>query len=232
MRKLERDPTAPDCLAQFKHGRDNWACVHTEHKTEIWQKLTSMQRGRCAYCEKTLSESFCHIEHFQQRSQFPKKTFDWGNLFGSCNYENSCGKHKDEKWSVDDNHAQLIKPDIDDPTEFLLFAENGTISPQPNLPTEKALRARETLRIFNLDAQGGALRRLREGRIIGPVQQFRESIEMLNAAPDLEAVIVAELQTVINESKAQEFSSAVLCVLKEMVTGYPIAQQLDFSPSI
>lgn len=228
MRKLERDSQAPDCLAKFKHGRDHWASVNPQHKTEIWQKLTIMQRGRCAYCERTLSDDFRHIEHFRQRDQFPQKTFDWANLFGSCNNEATCGKHKDAQWCATDDHTNLIKPDVDDPADFLLFADNGTISPRPGLVPAEMLRAEETLRIFNLDADGGPLRRMRADRIIGPKQQFDDLISMLLDMPDAANDIVAEMQAEIDNAKDQEFSTAIVCVLKELVSGLAIAPKLHF----
>lgn len=158
MHKLKRG-AAPNCLTKYRHGRDNWNSVNKSDKTEIWQELKSMQGNWCAYCERRIDEGQRHIEHFLQRRSSPQATFQWGNLFGSCNDDDSCGRFKDScgKYLADD----LIKPDIEDPDDFLIFVPDGTIAVKKGLNAALSQRANETLRIFNLDAQNGALRQMR-----------------------------------------------------------------------
>ncbi len=128
-----------------------------------------MQGGRCAYCEGDLKVHGRHVEHFRQRSRYPKGTFAWDNLFLSCLRENSCGKHKDGcgVYPPDD----LIKPDIDDPEHFFLFASNGTIAIRTvTLTPAEQHRAAETLRILNLDEVHGPLRHMRQAHCAGYLQ--------------------------------------------------------------
>jgi len=91
MHKLERFE-APACLAKYQHGRDNWQTLNHKDRREIWQKIDTMQYKRCAYCENTLEgnnqEKKAHLEHFRQRDRYPQGTFQWANIFGSCN--NDC----------------------------------------------------------------------------------------------------------------------------------------------
>jgi len=117
MHKLSRDEP-PSCLSKFHHGQNNWGNVTTEDKVEIWEKITDMQGSRCAYCESELQKNNKHIEHFRQKNSgiYPQGTFQWDNLFGSCNRTESCGKHKDSCGPY--NCTDLIKPDIDDPEYF------------------------------------------------------------------------------------------------------------------
>lgn len=151
---------APNCLADYRYGQDHWGQVTAEDKAAIRAELESMQGRRCAYCECGLDLHGQHIEHFRQRVRFPQGTFEWANLFLSCERAESCGKHKDSCGLYP--HEDLIKPDIDDPEKFFRFGPDGTIHLREGLSPQQAHRANETLRIFNLDAQWGPLRQMRK----------------------------------------------------------------------
>jgi uncharacterized protein (TIGR02646 family) len=153
---------APNCLSNYRHGQHQWTHLTPTFvdRAAIRTELEAMQGRRCAYCECDLDQHGQHIEHFRQRDRYSQGTFDWDNLFLSCKRKDSCGKHKDECGPY--NHADLIKPDVDDPEHDFLFGEHGTISLRQGLSPQENHRAEETLRIFNLDAQWGPLRKMRE----------------------------------------------------------------------
>lgn len=180
MHRLNRG-AAPACLAGYQYGVDQWAngIPTPPEKSDVWVCLEAMQQVRCAYCEAALVDGDKHIEHFRQRSRYPAGTFDWYNLFGSCNRIDTCGKHKDGCGQY--NHADLLKPDVDEPDDFLVFVSDGTIVPRDGQHPNARLRATETLRIFNLDAKHGALRHMRKQAAAGYLQtaeDFRQfSIE-------------------------------------------------------
>ena len=167
MHKLQRG-MAPACLANYQHGRDNWGDVTPGDKGIIWAELDAMQGQRCGYCEADISNGQKHIEHFRQKSRDATATFLWSNLFGSCNREDSCGRRKDRCGAY--NSADLIKPDVDDPDYFFVFVSDGTIAVRQDLNLQDQHRATETLRIFNLDAQHGPLRRMRQQAAAGYLQ--------------------------------------------------------------
>ena len=171
MHKLQRG-NAPVCLANYQHGRDNWGDVTPGDKGIIWAELDAMQGQRCGYCEADISKGQKHVEHFRQKSRNATATFLWSNLFGSCNREDSCGKHKDRCEAY--NPADLIKPDIDDPDIFFMFVSDGTIAVRHNLSDHDRHRASETLRILNLDAHHGPLRRMRQQAAAGYLQTAEE----------------------------------------------------------
>jgi uncharacterized protein (TIGR02646 family) len=152
MHKLHRGE-APSCLKQHHRNSGNdWKRVSPEDKTEIWEALQAMQLDRCAYCESKITAPKQHIEHFRPRSRFPQKTFDWSNLFGSCNDQEHCGKHKDNKSCVPSYQTtDLIKPDEEEPEKLLLFLSDGTVAIRRNLAPEDQHRATETIRVFNLN---------------------------------------------------------------------------------
>lgn len=149
MHKLHRGQ-APSCLNRHHRNSGNdWQKVSPEDKTEIWAALQAMQLDRCAYCESKITAPKQHIEHFCLRSSSPQKTFDWSNLFGSCNNQEHCGKHKDNQSF---QPADLIKPDVEDPEKLFLFSSDGIVAIRHNLAPKDQHRAEETIRLFNLNA--------------------------------------------------------------------------------
>lgn len=181
MHKLQRG-NAPACLTRFRHGRDNWDAVTSNDKVEIWTELDAMQGPRCAYCEGDISHGHGkHIEHFRQKGRDPTVTFAWSNLFGSCNRSDSCGKHKDDCGIYDP--VALLKPDVDDPERFFIFVNDGTIAVRSGLSAAERHRATETLRIFNLDAQHGPLRRMRQQAAAGYIQTCEELVALAAEYP-------------------------------------------------
>lgn len=205
MHKLQRGK-APACLAQFKHGLHNWGNVSTADKTDIWTELDVMQGQRCAYCEADISNGKRHIEHFRQKGSDPTVTFLWSNLFGSCNREESCGKHKDRSSVYPP--TVLIKPDVDDPEHYLVFAANGSVHPRQNLTPSEQHRAAETIRIFNLN---GALRQIRFREVAGYVQTVEELAKMANEFP--EADWLPLLQQELAATAHLPFATAIKHVL-------------------
>lgn len=171
MHKLNR-PTAPSCLDKYQHGLNNWGDVSSEDKAEIWLSLHHMQGSRCAYCECEIDmqdgAQDAHIEHFRQRGRYPQSTFDWDNLFGSCNRTDSCGKYKDKQTY---NYSDLIKVDDEDPEDYLRFLPDGQMVPKDQLDANQQRRAEETIRVFNLN---GALRQIRRIHVMGYLQTAEE----------------------------------------------------------
>ena len=161
--------TPPAGLHRYRHGRDTWGgqpiAPTPEERADIWVQLNAMQGGRCAYCEAPLSPDNRHIEHFRQRSRYPQGTFDWSNLFGSCKRTGTCGDHKDQCGPYD--HTHILKPDVDEPDDYLVFVKDGTVQPRENLSPDMHHRATETIRILNLDLP---LRQTRRNAVVGYIQ--------------------------------------------------------------
>ncbi|MDI3183250.1 retron Ec78 anti-phage system effector HNH endonuclease PtuB [Pseudomonas paracarnis] len=182
MHRLQRGP-APICLARHRHGRDNWSALDGADRTEIWQTLEAMQSRRCAYCEAAIAEGNRHIEHFVQKGRDPRVTFQWDNLFGSCNREDSCGKYKDHGAGAY-KPGDLLKPDVDDPDHYFVFVADGTIQLRAGLNDTDRQRASETLRVFNLDAEHGALRHMRQRESAGYVPIAEELWTLFDEFPE------------------------------------------------
>jgi uncharacterized protein (TIGR02646 family) len=186
---------APACLRKYRYGRDRWEDISNDDRQEIRTALEEMQGRRCAYCECCLDKHGQHIEHFRQRNDpnaYAQGTFDWNNLFWSCERGDSCGKHKDGCGSY--NHQELIKPDVEDPEQFFLFVFDGSITLRSGLTAAQQCRAKETLRIFNLDTNGGPLRRMREIAVSGYLAALKELQELTEifSPQDIAAYIASE----------------------------------------
>ncbi len=199
MHRLHRDPQAPACLRGYQHGRDKWSMESPTgaERGDIWTKLDAMQGCRCAYCEAAISQGKCHIEHFRQRDRYPQGTFEWSNLFGSCDRESTCGTFKDRCGAY--AHADLIKPDVEDPDEFLVFDPHGGIHPKAGLALDKRHRAQETIRILNL--AGGGLPHMRSAAAAGYLQQVEVWAEYASQFSE------EEWRPIVEQELAQELSN-------------------------
>jgi len=183
MKSLNRT-AGPAHLHQFRAGRDLWMSVE---QSNIWPHLLEMQGEFCAYCECSLNRK--HIEHFRPRGKFPALTFAWGNLFGSCGDSSKtggwqrCGIFKDNG-AGNYNPDHLIKPDDDNPDDYLLFLTTGYVVPAKDISGTKLLKAQETIRVFNLNGDPSLLgsRKKALNYIIEEVILLHESYEDLGDA--------------------------------------------------
>lgn len=212
MRSLDRSAvSAPRCLSRYHHGRNQWGELTHAERAEIRSALIQLQGARCAYCECLLENvddverSNAHIEHFVQRRQAPQLTFVWRNLFHSCSFDNRCGHYKDRA-GVRPDFALLLKPDVDDPSAFLRFRDDGSVEARPGVSPLAASRAHETIRVFALNH--AALRAQRAYWIGAAVQQAEEIVE-LGDDPDV-ASLYAQL---VDALRGSAFEGAIVDVL-------------------
>jgi uncharacterized protein (TIGR02646 family) len=212
MRQLNRAVVVePACLGIYQHGRHNWDDVTCGDKAQIRQQLEQMQGRRCAYCEGSLDALGNHIEHFRRKGHghFPHLTFSWGNLFWSCDQKDSCGHNKDHgagTYAVND----LVDPCADNPDAFFRFRSDGTIDIRSGLQASDTHKAKETLRVFNLNPQWGRLRNMRKAAVAGYVSLVDGCIGL--SASDLQDFFKDELTA----AAALPFFTAIRHVLTEI----------------
>jgi uncharacterized protein (TIGR02646 family) len=195
MRKLDRtSASAPVCLSCYQHGKHNWGDVQPAHKDLIRESLEEMQGRRCAYCEGPVDALGQHIEHFRTKHTFPSLTFDWKNLYWSCDQADSCGRHKDHDSGPYDPN-DLIDPCREDPDRFFRFRSDGTIQVRTDITDNEQHRARETLRVFNLNPTHGRLRQMRKRALEAYRAQDPDILEALETfeSADREVIIAGEL---------------------------------------
>lgn len=174
MHKFTRGEPPEDMAKTKKKYRNQWdeTFLKSDEHTAISNCLYERQNHYCAYCDVKIStQDAGHVEHLERRSDNPRRTFDWKNLFFSCNHTDSCGKYKDEhKPKIEFNPADIIDPSKEDPLDFLQFDMNGGVSAKDDAPRH---RADETIRVFNLK-KDARLKRLRSNIAI-IVSSFLES---------------------------------------------------------
>jgi len=130
----------------------NWKGFPSDKKDSIRAILSDMQAERCAYCESLISNGNNEIEHFRERDDYPQLTFAWSNLFLSCKSRTSCGLSKEGHNPNDFRYEDLIDPCKDNPEDFFVFTHEGKITPRSGLNASDEHRAKETIRIFNLES--------------------------------------------------------------------------------
>ncbi len=148
-----------------------------------------------------------HIEHFRQRRNYPRGTFDWSNLFGSCNRAETCGRAKDQCGIYPPE--VLIKPDIEDPDTFLVFTPLGNVKPRAGLSAQDHLRASETIRILVLD---GALNQIRRAVLCGYIQTMDYFVECAEVYGDDDSW-VEELEREVRNTADLPYATAIRHVL-------------------
>ncbi len=173
MHKLDRNSvTCPECLMPPLIAR-RYKELDSAEKKEIRERLLELQMDRCAYCERRTGRGRDegHIEHFRKQAGHNHLELDWENLFWSCLDESTCGKHKDKcdrpagtGRQAKFDPSDLIDPSRDDPDEFLQFIVDGTVRLKDDLSSTQAHRAKETLRVFQIDSSP-LLRKSREDAI-------------------------------------------------------------------
>lgn len=154
MHHFERGQSPVDLQAIARKGI-NWSSFAGSHAHRIvGDALYERQHHYCAYCEVFLEQKTDgHTEHLARRSDFPQRTFDWYNLFFSCNHIDSCGRFKDNsriQFDVND----IIDPSRENPQDFFNYDRFGHIFPRVGLSELERRRACETIRVFNLDNSG------------------------------------------------------------------------------
>ncbi|MFD2717007.1 retron system putative HNH endonuclease, partial [Tistrella mobilis] len=180
-------------LHSYTCSVNRWDDVSSIHKEQIRKQLEAMQGRRCAYCEGSIDGLGQHIEHFRRKKHHPALTFEWSNLFWSCNQTDSCGHFKDRR-AGSYNVADLIDPCADDPDDFFIFWSDGTISVRNGLSKQEEHRAKETLRVFSLHPNFGRLRNMRKSAVAQYVNYVADASEYGFSDEDIRELIAGELQ--------------------------------------
>ncbi len=211
MHKLTRK-TEPECLKNYSSPQQTWKSVGAACKHQIHDCLEEMQGKLCAYCEADISNPHNrHIEHFLTRARYPEQTFDWQNLFWSCENPNSCGRFKDPNLGSLAHATDIIKPDIEDPAYFFIFQANGEIVIRSDLSPQARQRACETLRIFNLNGDNTGLKTRRKAA----ADKYKNIMAglMSFASSDCTQEVKAHIKKLLEKASKEEFYSTIRQIL-------------------
>jgi uncharacterized protein (TIGR02646 family) len=219
MRQLKRPIHRPVCLGNCDYTIDRWSLgkPSSNGRKAIWKKLANMQNGFCCYCESIAVKGNGHIEHFFYKGKkadgnepYKHMTFDWNNLFGSCglNSRDTCGHYKDREGDKGPgvyDPTLLIKPDIDQPSNFFEYFPSGAIGVKSGLSAYDESRAKETLRVLNLQKLNGARKRR--------IDIFRKELDALLLLSNDVNVLKVEIDNIKQKIKNAEYQTSVLQVL-------------------
>lgn len=209
MKFLRREYPGPEVLLKYDFNTQNWDNVSSSDKREIWTELVKMQGKVCAYCERKIDFNKAgdkHIEHFKRKGIYKELTFDWGNLFGSCGERKRCGFYKDKQKYNDDD---LLKADVQNPNDFLLFVSSGEVVVKPDITERSKKIAEVTLTVFNLNGEVKAERRSAIEKGMSTMKNYIEiAHELINSGDDINIVREYVRDSYYEQIDKMEFMSA------------------------
>ena len=135
------------------------------HKPAVMSRLLDEQFHLCCYSELRADEEGLgyHIEHVENKSQNPVRTFDYGNLAASAlDSSNDLSAFKAQRHEVFGGHApgkrlacnmalfvSCLQPDC---RRFFAYLSDGRVVPAKTLDTHERDRAQYTIDLLNLNS--------------------------------------------------------------------------------
>jgi uncharacterized protein (TIGR02646 family) len=169
---------------------------------EVKSSLIAVQDGKCCFCESKITHiSYGDVEHFRPKAGWIQGyeplnkpgyywlAYDWDNLFFACQICNQRHKknyfplfdntkralsHRDD---IDKEAAFFIKPDREDPQDFIEFRE------EIPFPVDNNPRGTETIQRFGLDRETLSERRREKLGLIRELYNIAKDIPF--DAPEL-----------------------------------------------
>jgi uncharacterized protein (TIGR02646 family) len=174
MRYIKKGTYVPSCLNQQhlnppqtpKDAESRWdSRALKKCKPKIVVELLREQYGLCCYSEVNLDDQCLgyHIEHVENKSQNPARTFDYLNLAASAlDSKNDLTRFKTQGCENFGGHAAGKQQSVDmnlfiscfDPTvsSFFAYSSDGLVSAKLNLsPTDQTI-ATYTIDLLNLNS--------------------------------------------------------------------------------
>ncbi|OCX69004.1 hypothetical protein A6M27_14515 [Acidithiobacillus thiooxidans] len=135
---------------------------HFAHKPMLLEALKNEQYQLCCYSELRADEEDlgCHIEHIENKSQNPQRTFDYSNLAASAldshdlsllSRDESFGGHAAGKQQGCDmeRFVSCHQPDC---ARYFAYLSDGRVIPRLDLNSVERERAKYTIELLNLNS--------------------------------------------------------------------------------
>ena len=207
MHFVERGPE-PEGLAPIRSRRTpKWVKFYRDGKgtkpgDHHWRRFHDAMGEAfsflCGYCEETCKGA---IDHFQPKSRFPQRVYEWSNWVFACH---DCNHSKHDKWPPGGYVDPCAATPSARPESFFCFdTKTGEVLPRTGL---SAVRERKAQRMID-DLQLNAMHHLRRRK--GQVEAIRRFCDAIPAVPDIE-VFVCKLS-----ARSRERSSITRAVLAE-----------------
>lgn len=152
-----KPPQTPD------GARTRWG--HFDGKQDVRDSLLKEQYQLCCYTEIRADQLGLgyHIEHVENKSQNPQRTFDYSNLAASAlDSGNDLGKFKRQRWEVFGGHAAGKQSSCDmtrfischqtDCARFFAYLSDGRVVPVIHLNAVERDQAEYTINLLNLNS--------------------------------------------------------------------------------
>ncbi|MHC8389169.1 retron system putative HNH endonuclease [Pseudomonas sp. MDT2-39-1] len=135
------------------------------HKTRVFDYLLEEQYGLCCYSEirpDQVGVGF-HIEHVENKSQHPRRTFDYSNLAAcALDSETDLKAFKAQQAEIFGGHALGKSKGVDiarfvschqpDSPRYFAYLSDGRVVPADRLSPQDDDRARYTIDLLNLNS--------------------------------------------------------------------------------
>jgi uncharacterized protein (TIGR02646 family) len=215
MRKLDRTKVQiPKCLSKYSHNIHEWGDRPTPTcRGILWNQLNKFQNGLCVYCETEISRGSTtgHIEHFFDKGdpKYKHYTFYWNNLFGCCTSNRHCGHFKNASLPGNSRRSPdyllLIKPDVDDPEDYLQFTDKGYVQAKGFKCSMQYARGEHTVVALNLNES--SLKNDREAQISRYKAQLLALNELIGTISDVQ--FHCQYALIKQSSEKESFRTAV-----------------------
>ncbi|WP_031597388.1 retron system putative HNH endonuclease [Ferrovum myxofaciens] len=150
-------PTTP------QQATSRWSSF--SHKAAVQQSILNEQYQLCCYSEMRSDEEGLgyHIEHVENKSQNPARTFDYRNLAASAlDSSNDLAAFKAQGHEVFGGHAPGKRDSVDlarfvschqlDCRRYFAYLSDGRVVPAGNLNAQEQDRAQYTIDLLNLNS--------------------------------------------------------------------------------
>lgn len=109
-----------------------------------WRKFRGILKesfsGLCGYCETRCTGE---VDHFQPKSEFPEKVYEWSNWIFSCH---DCNNSKSDKWPDEGYVDPCARIPSSRPENYFEFDfKNGDILPKTSLSSTDTAKAWKTI---------------------------------------------------------------------------------------
>jgi uncharacterized protein (TIGR02646 family) len=146
-----------------KNATSRWSSFG--HKESVMDRLLAEQHYLCCYSELRSDQEVLgyHIEHIENKSQNPKRTFDYTNLGASAlDSANDLSAFKAQGHEVFGGHAPGKRHAFDmtrfvschqpDCQRFFAYLSDGRVVPAQSLSVQEKDRAQYTIDVLNLNS--------------------------------------------------------------------------------
>jgi len=209
VRRIQKQPE-PESFIKWKQDRKNrnkvWKNFNPAIKQAVRQSLLHEQGHLCCYCEMSIEEPTCHIDHLIPRSINELLKFDYYNLLASCQGEDEAERKPAYCGHKRGDQPLPISPLREDCIQAFGFTESGEIFARNHSKSREA--AEQTIEILGLNVP--ALKRQRSAAIQGFLGEDFDTLPY-----EIQQKLLYQLDQLNSSDRYEPFCSAITFVLRQ-----------------